>query len=46
MIIYFSFIFIKDIVQLLQKPADGMHFLQLAPGEFLFVSIKGANGEK
>ena len=38
----FSFIFIKDIVELLQTPAQGVHFLQLAPGEFLFVSIKVA----
>ena len=38
----FSFIFIKDIVKLLQIPAGGIHFLQLAPGEFLFVSIKVA----
>tara|TARA_Y100001968_G_scaffold278441_1_gene273771 strand:- start:2944 stop:3678 length:735 start_codon:yes stop_codon:yes gene_type:complete len=38
----FSFIFIKDIVKLLESPAKGVHFLQLAPGEFLFISIKVA----
>tara|TARA_Y100001968_G_scaffold271424_1_gene263035 strand:- start:1735 stop:2469 length:735 start_codon:yes stop_codon:yes gene_type:complete len=37
-----SFFFIKDIVQLLEAPAGKIHFLQLAPGEFLFVSIKVA----
>ena len=37
-----SFIFVKDLVQLLEAPASSIRFLQLAPGEFLFVSIKVA----
>jgi sec-independent protein translocase protein TatC len=37
-----AFIFVKDIVQLLEVPAKGIKFLQLAPGEFFFVSIKVA----
>lgn len=36
------FIFVKQIVQLLEVPAHGVKFLQLAPGEFFFVSIKVA----
>jgi sec-independent protein translocase protein TatC len=36
------FIFVKQIVQLLEVPAQGVKFLQLAPGEFFFVSIKVA----
>jgi sec-independent protein translocase protein TatC len=36
------FIFVKPIVQLLEVPAQGVKFLQLAPGEFFFVSIKVA----
>jgi sec-independent protein translocase protein TatC len=36
------FIFVKPLVQLLQVPAKGIKFLQLAPGEFFFVSIKVA----
>lgn len=36
------FIFVKPIVQLLQLPADGVKFLQLAPGEYFFVSIQVA----
>jgi sec-independent protein translocase protein TatC len=36
------FIFVKPIVQLLEIPAKGVRFLQLAPGEFFFVSIKVA----
>jgi sec-independent protein translocase protein TatC len=36
------FIFVKPIVQLLEIPAKGVKFLQLAPGEFFFVSIKVA----
>ena len=36
------FIFVKPIVQLLEIPAQGVKFLQLAPGEFFFVSIKVA----
>nr|YP_009391866.1 Sec-independent protein translocase component TatC [Acrosorium ciliolatum]ARW60010.1 Sec-independent protein translocase component TatC [Acrosorium ciliolatum] len=33
-------IYIKDIAYILQEPALGIKFLQLAPGEYLFVSIK------
>ena len=33
---------VKPIVQLLEAPAQGVKFLQLAPGEFFFVSIKVA----
>ncbi|WP_094510287.1 twin-arginine translocase subunit TatC [Synechococcus sp. MW101C3] len=33
---------VKPLVRLLELPAVGMRFLQLAPGEFLFVSIKVA----
>ncbi|MBW0166275.1 MAG: twin-arginine translocase subunit TatC [Vulcanococcus sp.] len=33
---------VKPLVRLLEVPAKGIHFLQLAPGEFLFVSIKVA----
>nr|YP_010618705.1 Sec-independent protein translocase component TatC [Rhodomelopsis africana]WAX02718.1 Sec-independent protein translocase component TatC [Rhodomelopsis africana] len=33
-------IYTKDITSILQKPAIGIKFLQLAPGEYLFVSIK------
>lgn len=36
------FIFVKTIVQWLEIPAQGVKFLQLAPGEFFFVSIKVA----
>lgn len=36
------FIFVRPIVQLLEAPAQGVKFLQLAPGEFFFVSIKVA----
>jgi len=35
-----SFFEIKNITYLLQKPAYGIKFLQLAPGEYLFASIK------
>ena len=34
--------FIKQIVTLLQAPALGVKFLQLAPGEFFFTSVKVA----
>jgi sec-independent protein translocase protein TatC len=34
--------FVKPLVRLLEMPADGIRFLQLAPGEFLFVSLKVA----
>lgn len=33
---------VKPLVKLLEMPADGIRFLQLAPGEFLFVSLKVA----
>ena len=33
---------VKPLVRLLEAPANGIHFLQLAPGEFLFVSFKVA----
>lgn len=36
------FVAVKPIVQLLEVPAQGIKFLQLAPGEFFFVSIKVA----
>lgn len=36
------FIFVRPIVQLLEQPAQGVKFLQLAPGEFFFVSVKVA----
>jgi sec-independent protein translocase protein TatC len=36
------FIVVKPIVQLLEVPAKGVKFLQLAPGEFFFVSMKVA----
>ncbi|BBA79328.1 Sec-independent protein translocase protein [cyanobacterium endosymbiont of Rhopalodia gibberula] len=36
------FIFVKPLVQWLQFPAQDVEFLQLAPGEFFFVSIKVA----
>ncbi len=35
-------IFVKPLVRLLEAPAGQIRFLQLAPGEFLFVSIKVA----
>ncbi|MDP8966810.1 MAG: twin-arginine translocase subunit TatC [Cyanobacteriota bacterium] len=36
------FVVVKPIVQLLEVPAQGVKFLQLAPGEYFFVSIKVA----
>lgn len=36
------FFFVKPIVQFLERPAQGVKFLQLAPGEFFFVSMKVA----
>ncbi|WP_353292560.1 twin-arginine translocase subunit TatC [Synechococcus sp. M16CYN] len=33
---------VKPLVQFLEAPAKGVRFLQLAPGEFLFVSLKVA----
>jgi sec-independent protein translocase protein TatC len=34
--------FVRPLVRLLEEPAAGIRFLQLAPGEFLFVSLKVA----
>ncbi|WP_071189886.1 twin-arginine translocase subunit TatC [Trichormus sp. NMC-1] len=36
------FLVVKPLVQLLEVPAHGIKFLQLAPGEYFFVSIKVA----
>ncbi len=36
------FIAVKPIVRLLEVPAQGVKFLQLAPGEYFFVSVKVA----
>lgn len=36
------FLAVKPIVQLLEVPAKGVKFLQLAPGEYFFVSLKVA----
>lgn len=36
------FIVVKPLVQVLEVPAQGVKFLQLAPGEFFFVSLKVA----
>ena len=36
------FLGVKPIVQLLEVPAQGVKFLQLAPGEYFFVSMKVA----
>jgi sec-independent protein translocase protein TatC len=36
------FVAVKPIVQLLELPAKGIKFLQLAPGEYFFVSLKVA----
>ena len=33
---------VKPLVRLLEEPAGSIRFLQLAPGEFLFVSFKVA----
>jgi sec-independent protein translocase protein TatC len=33
---------VKPLVKVLEMPAEGIRFLQLAPGEFLFVSLKVA----
>jgi len=35
-----SFAYVKDIAYLLKEPALGVKFLQLAPGEYFFSSIK------
>jgi len=39
---FISLILVKPLVKILEAPASSIHFLQLAPGEFLFVSIKVA----
>ncbi|MUG98535.1 twin-arginine translocase subunit TatC [Scytonema sp. UIC 10036] len=36
------FVAVKPIVRLLEVPAQGVKFLQLAPGEYFFVSVKVA----
>lgn len=36
------FLGVKPLVQILERPAEGVKFLQLAPGEFFFVSLKVA----
>jgi sec-independent protein translocase protein TatC len=36
------FVYAKPIVQILEIPAMGIKFLQLAPGEYFFVSVKVA----
>jgi sec-independent protein translocase protein TatC len=36
------FVYAKQIVQVLEIPAVGIKFLQLAPGEYFFVSVKVA----
>lgn len=38
--VIFSLINIKSLVKLLQLPAKGVKFLQLAPGEYFFTSVK------
>nr|YP_009312900.1 Sec-independent protein translocase component TatC [Helminthora furcellata]SCW21154.1 Sec-independent protein translocase component TatC [Helminthora furcellata]SCW24014.1 Sec-independent protein translocase component TatC [Helminthora furcellata] len=35
-----SFLMLKKLTILLQEPAQGVKFLQLAPGEYFFVSVK------
>ena len=37
-----SFLFVKPLVRILEEPAGSIRFLQLSPGEFLFISIKVA----
>ncbi len=37
-----SLLFVKPLVKLLEAPAGSIRFLQVSPGEFLFVSIKVA----
>ncbi len=36
------FFFVKPIVQILEAPAEGVKFIQVAPGEFFFLSFKVA----
>ena len=38
--VFVSFIYIKEISYILKQPATGIRFLQLAPGEYFFSSIK------
>jgi len=38
----FCLLFVRKLVQALEIPAGKIHFLQVAPGEFLFISIKVA----
>ncbi len=40
--IFGCFLAVKPLVQFLELPAQGVKFLQLAPGEFFFVSFKVA----
>jgi len=40
--VFGCFLAVKPIVQLLEVPAQGVKFLQLAPGEYFFVSVKVA----
>jgi sec-independent protein translocase protein TatC len=40
--IILCFVFVNPIVMLLEVPAQGIKFLQLAPGEYFFVSLKVA----
>ncbi|WP_088891605.1 twin-arginine translocase subunit TatC [Leptolyngbya ohadii] len=40
--IVLCFVFVNPIVELLEVPAEGVKFLQLAPGEYFFVSLKVA----
>jgi sec-independent protein translocase protein TatC len=40
--IILCFVFVNPIVQILEVPAQGVKFLQLAPGEYFFVSLKVA----
>lgn len=42
LITFICFMYNKNISYLLQQPAIGIKFLQLAPGEYLFASIKVA----
>ena len=38
----FCLLFVRKLVKTLEIPAGTIHFLQVAPGEFLFISIKVA----
>ncbi|NEU73210.1 twin-arginine translocase subunit TatC [Hassallia byssoidea VB512170] len=40
--VFGCFLVVKPIVQVLEVPAKGVKFLQLAPGEYFFVSLKVA----